>query len=79
VPELIIIAGPNGAGKTSFANKYFDEPPRAGFAYLNADELARHLAGEAAPPGQLNAKKCFASMPLLRREQPSCSKRRWHH
>jgi predicted ABC-type ATPase len=44
MPQIIIIAGPNGAGKTSFANKHFDKP-RSSLAYLNADEIARELAG----------------------------------
>ncbi len=55
MPELIIIAGPNGAGKTSFANKHFDAP-KAGFLYLNADELARDLADAGVPPAQLNVR-----------------------
>jgi predicted ABC-type ATPase len=40
VPQVIIIAGPNGAGKTTFANDYL-VGPRAHFAFVNADEIAR--------------------------------------
>jgi len=50
MPQIIIIAGPNGAGKTSFANKHFDKP-RAGLAYLNADEIARDMAEAGAATG----------------------------
>jgi len=40
VPQVIIIAGPNGAGKTTFASDYL-VGPRAHFAFVNADEIAR--------------------------------------
>jgi predicted ABC-type ATPase len=42
--EIIIIAGPNGAGKTSFAKEYLPAA-REGLVYVNADEIARELAG----------------------------------
>jgi predicted ABC-type ATPase len=51
MPQIIIIAGPNGAGKTSFANKHFDRP-RAGLAYLNADEIARDMPAAGLTPAQ---------------------------
>jgi predicted ABC-type ATPase len=42
VPEIIILAGPNGAGKTSFAKEYLTQE-RLGFAFVNADEIARGI------------------------------------
>ena len=42
MPQVIIIAGPNGAGKTTFANSYL-VGPRARFAFVNADEIAREV------------------------------------
>ena len=43
-PILIAIAGPNGAGKTTF---YHAHLKRAGFRFLNADDVARALDIEA--------------------------------
>jgi predicted ABC-type ATPase len=63
MPQVIIIAGPNGAGKTSFANKHF-EKPRAGLAYLNADEIARDLAAAGLPEAQRDVR---AGKEMLRR------------
>jgi predicted ABC-type ATPase len=40
VPQVVIVAGPNGAGKTTFASMYL-VGPRAHFAFINADEIAR--------------------------------------
>ena len=40
MPQVIIVAGPNGAGKTTFASDYL-VGPRAHFAFVNADEIAR--------------------------------------
>lgn len=51
--EIIIIAGPNGAGKTSFANEYLPAA-REGLVYVNADEIARELAGLGLTSAQLN-------------------------
>jgi predicted ABC-type ATPase len=64
MPQIVIIAGPNGAGKTSFANKHFDKP-RAGLAYLNADEIARDMA-EAAGLSQA-LRDVRAAKAMLRR------------
>ena len=47
MPDLIIIAGPNGAGKTTFAREYLSEDEMR-FVFVNADEIARNLALEAA-------------------------------
>ena len=55
--------GPNGAGKTSFANKHFDKP-RAGFVYLNADEIARDLTASGLSEAQRNVR---AGREMLRR------------
>jgi predicted ABC-type ATPase len=46
--EIIIIAGPNGAGKTSFANELL-RVHRQGLAFVNADEIARTIAGGSQP------------------------------
>ena len=51
--EIIIIAGPNGAGKTSFANEYLPAA-REGLVYVNADEIARELAGLGLTASHLN-------------------------
>jgi predicted ABC-type ATPase len=50
VPQIIVIAGPNGAGKTTFAGNYL-VGPRAHFAFVNADEIARE-AGQGHLPRQ---------------------------
>jgi predicted ABC-type ATPase len=63
MPQVIIIAGPNGAGKTSFANKHFDKP-RAGLAYLNADEIARDLTAAGLSQAQRDVR---AGREMLRR------------
>ena len=50
MPTAIILAGPNGAGKTTFANEWL--AARSGrFVFVNADEIARKLAG----PGTVGA------------------------
>ncbi|NJO24287.1 MAG: AAA family ATPase [Sphingomonadales bacterium] len=46
--EIIIIAGPNGAGKTSFANEFLRQH-RKGLEFVNADEIAREMAGGSRP------------------------------
>ncbi len=51
MPQVIIIAGPNGAGKTTFASEYLSGP-RAHFAFVNADEIARETARRGAPSRQ---------------------------
>jgi predicted ABC-type ATPase len=51
VPQVIIIAGPNGAGKTTFASTYL-VGPRAHFAFVNADEIAREVARSGQPQPQ---------------------------
>jgi predicted ABC-type ATPase len=63
MPQILIIAGPNGAGKTSFANQHFDKP-RAGLAYLNADEIARDMAETGLPQAQRDVR---AGKAMLRR------------
>lgn len=59
--EIIIIAGPNGAGKTSFANAYFPFA-REGLLFVNADEIARNLAG-----GETVSRDLRAGREMLRR------------
>lgn len=49
--EIIIIAGPNGAGKTSFANRFLPST-EGNLAFVNADEIARSLAGEPLSQSQ---------------------------
>lgn len=46
--EIIIIAGPNGAGKTSFANEFLREHYKS-LEFINADEIARAIAGGGQP------------------------------
>lgn len=53
MPEIIVIAGPNGAGKTSFAREYLSED-RAGFTFVNADEIARSIAAPTLSQAQLD-------------------------
>ena len=53
MPEVVIIAGPNGAGKTTFASEYLptrQQPP----VFVNADEIARELAGQDLPQRQVD-------------------------
>lgn len=45
MPTILIVAGPNGAGKTTFATRWINDSA-PGFAFVNADEVAREL-----PPG----------------------------
>jgi predicted ABC-type ATPase len=49
--EIIILAGPNGAGKTSFANQFLRD--EEGIVFVNADEIARSLAGHDRPQREL--------------------------
>lgn len=51
MPEVIILGGPNGAGKTSFANQFLRD--EEGIAYVNADEIARTLAGKGRTQREL--------------------------
>lgn len=51
--EIIIIAGPNGAGKTSFANEFLKEY-RKRLTFVNADEIARRLAGGVPASAAVN-------------------------
>lgn len=53
MPEIIIIAGPNGAGKTSFAKEYLTAE-RLGFAFVNADEIARSIANTGLSQSQVD-------------------------
>lgn len=52
MPEIIILAGPNGAGKTSFASQFLRD--EEGIAFVNADEIARSLAGRDRPQRELD-------------------------
>lgn len=61
LPELILIAGPNRAGKTSFAREYLTKE-RAGFAFINVDEIARTLASAALSQAQLDAQAARAML-----------------
>jgi predicted ABC-type ATPase len=61
MPEIILIAGPNGAGKTSFAREYLTKE-RAGFAFINADEIARTLASPALSQSQRDAQAARAML-----------------
>jgi predicted ABC-type ATPase len=47
----VIGRGPNGAGKTTFARNYLTGP-RAHFAFVNADEIARDTAHRGVPQQQ---------------------------
>lgn len=51
--EITIVAGPNGAGKTSFAKEHIPAT-REGLVYVNADEIARELAGLGLAPAHVN-------------------------
>ena len=42
VPTILLVAGPNGAGKTTFATRWIADAGQ-GFAFVNADEVARDL------------------------------------
>jgi predicted ABC-type ATPase len=61
MPEIIIIAGPNGAGKTSFAREYLPEE-RAGFAFVNADEIARTIAEPTLSQAQVDMRAARAML-----------------
>jgi predicted ABC-type ATPase len=61
MPEIIIIAGPNGAGKTSFAREYLPEE-RAGFAFINADEIARAIADPTSSQAQIDVRAARAML-----------------
>ena len=45
MPTILIVADPNGAGKTTVATRWINDSA-PGFAFVNADEVAREL-----PPG----------------------------
>ena len=55
MPQVVIIAGPNGAGKTTFASDYL-AGPRAHFAFVNADEIAREVARRGTPQRQTDVR-----------------------
>jgi predicted ABC-type ATPase len=59
--EIIIIAGPNGAGKTSFAREYLPEE-RAGFAFVNADEIARTISDLRLSQAQIDMRAARAML-----------------
>ena len=61
MPEIIIIAGPNGAGKTSFAREYLTTE-RAGFAFINADEIARTIAAPTLAQAQIDMRAARAML-----------------
>lgn len=61
MPEIIIIAGPNGAGKTSFAREYLPAE-RAGFAFVNADEIARSITDPALNQAQIDVRAARAML-----------------
>ncbi|GAC1604742.1 MAG: zeta toxin family protein [Myxococcales bacterium] len=49
-PIIVAIAGPNGAGKSTFFEAHLAS---SGLRFLNADDLARELAVEAATAAEL--------------------------
>jgi predicted ABC-type ATPase len=61
MPEIIMLAGPNGAGKTSFAGEYLTTE-RAGFAFVNADEIARAIAEPALSQAQIDMRAARAML-----------------
>ena len=61
MPEIIIVAGPNGAGKTSFAGEYLTTE-RAGFAFINADEIARTIMEPPLGQAQINMRAARAML-----------------
>lgn len=54
--ELIIIAGANGVGKTTFAIPYAQ---KIGYNFLNADEIAKKIAGAGASNAMVKAGRVF--------------------
>lgn len=70
--KLVIVAGPNGAGKTTFVRQWF--PTAQGlFEFVNADEIARSLAGRGLSSSQLDL---LAGREMLRRIQDHVANRR---
>lgn len=61
MPEIIIIAGPNGAGKTSFAREYLTTE-RVGFAFINADEIARTITEPTLGQAQIDMRAARAML-----------------
>ena len=50
MPQLVILAGPNGSGKTTLVQSGgLDRWLEAEIIRLNADDVARHLAGGQHP------------------------------
>jgi len=45
-PNLIVLAGPNGAGKTTASRDLLEETLHV-YDFVNADEIAKNLAGDA--------------------------------
>ena len=59
--EIILIAGPNGAGKTSFAREYLTQE-RSGFAFVNADEIARTISTTGLSQTQIDLQAARAML-----------------
>ena len=51
--ETLFVTGPNGAGKTTFARQHLKLSDRD-YVFLNADEIARQLAGQGMSGPALN-------------------------
>jgi len=54
--QLIIVAGANGSGKTTFAIPYTKEK---GYAFLNADEIAKELEQQGYEQAMIKAGRIF--------------------
>ena len=54
--QLIIVAGANGSGKTTFAIPYTKEK---GYAFLNADEIAKELEEQGQKQAMIKAGRIF--------------------
>ena len=51
--EILIVAGPNGAGKTSFVKQFLATQMRS-YNFVNADEIAKGMAGHGIPQAQID-------------------------
>lgn len=70
-PVLVVLAGPNGAGKTTFHENFI---AHHGLPFVNADLIARDMAGKGKPVSDAGAAKLAGKIRLgyLKKRKDFC-------